>query len=451
MTRGLAAALAVVLAAASAPTPARAEADAPPPRREVPDYDGREPPPATAGDGLRWIPRALLFPARIVVDYVVRRPFGYVVQKAEHSKGVRKVLRALFREIEDANPLIFPVALVDFGFQPSVGVRVLWRRGYLVPRSDVTARVGTGGADWWRADLGIKTKLGALRSAASVGANYRPDYLFHGIGRDTRPDAKARYAARKLFARGTVGGHVQGIGDGLLSFAVTDNELSSSTYDGDPSIEEQVAAGRIAALPIGYEQDYRTMRAGARITLDTRTDGRRAASGARFDGAVERVRDLTQETSWTRVELMLGAGLLLDPAAERKLDVRLGVELVEPDRGTTQIPFLELATISGAPWLRGLRQGRLYGASAAAFLVDYDWPLAAWLDAHAHFGVGNVFDPGLEGFALRHLRGSFGGALTIAGIDERQIGVSLHFGTEPLGGGFDVSSTRLILEYSSDY
>ena len=47
----------------------------------------------------------------------------------------------------------------------------------------------------------------------------------------------------------------KGIGDALLSFAVADNELSSSTYSGDPSIEEQVAAGRIAAPPVGYEQD----------------------------------------------------------------------------------------------------------------------------------------------------------------------------------------------------
>ncbi|HEY5950148.1 MAG TPA: hypothetical protein VIV40_31850, partial [Kofleriaceae bacterium] len=89
--------------------------------------------------------------------------------------------------------------------------------------------------------------------------------------------------------------------------------------------------------------------------------------------------------------------------------------------------------------------------SAAAFLVEYDWPIAAWLDAHAHVGAGNVFDDHFSGFSLGRLRGSFGGALTIAGLNERQLGVSLAFGTEPLGGGFDVTSYRLILEYSSDY
>jgi hypothetical protein len=440
-------ALALAITAALA---SLAAADAPA-QRAVPDYEGRESAPTTAGDALLWIPRVVLFPVRIVVDYGVRRPFGWVVRKSEHSKGFRRALRYVFRHVENANPLIFPVALVDFGFQPSVGLRVLWRRGYLVPKSDVTLRAGTGGLDWWRADVGIKSKLGPVRTTATIGANDRPDYVFYGIGPDTPPDARARYAARKLFARGSVGGHVQGVGDGLFTFGIGDTELSTSTFNGNASIEEQVAAGRIAAIPPGYDEGFRTARIGGRITLDTRVDGRRERSGARFDGALERVVDIDDDTAWTRLELMVGGGLLLDPVAERKLDMRLGVELVEPDHDTMMIPFVELATISGAPWLRGLPPGRVYGDSAAAFIIEYQWPIAAWLDAHAHVGAGNVFDDHLSGFSLSRLRGSFGGALTIAGLSERQVGVSLAFGTEPLGGGFDVTSSRLILEYSSDY
>jgi hypothetical protein len=446
---------AVIVALALAGAVAQADDKPPepkqPPHREVPDYDGRESPPPSAADVLLWVPRVVLFPVRLVVDYGVRRPIGFVVRKAEHSKGFREFVANLFKEVEDANPLIFPVVLVDFGFKSSVGVRAIWRRGYLIPKSDVTVRAGTGGTDWWRADAGIKTKFDALRATAIAGASTRPDYVFYGIGRDTRTANKARYGATKLFARGSLGGHVKGLGDALLSFGISDNELTSSNYNGDPSIEDQVMAGRIPAPPIGYESDYFTARVGGRITLDTRFDGKRARSGARLDASVERVWDLTAETAWTRVDLMVGGGLLLDRVAERKLDVRLGIEIVEPDRDATQIPFLELATISGAPWLRGLPTGRLYGASAVALLVDYNWPLAAWLDAHAHLGAGNVFDSELSGFALRHLRGSFGGALTIAGLSERQIGVSLHFGTDPLGEELNVSSARFILEYSSDY
>ncbi|HEY5950305.1 MAG TPA: hypothetical protein VIV40_32650, partial [Kofleriaceae bacterium] len=49
-----------------------AAAEAPPPPRAMPNYDGREPAPTTAGDVLRWVPRVVLFPLRVVVDYGVR-------------------------------------------------------------------------------------------------------------------------------------------------------------------------------------------------------------------------------------------------------------------------------------------------------------------------------------------------------------------------------------------
>ena len=47
-----------------------------PPKRPVPDYDGRGPPPATLGDGLIWVPRTLLLPAYLVTEYGLRVPIG---------------------------------------------------------------------------------------------------------------------------------------------------------------------------------------------------------------------------------------------------------------------------------------------------------------------------------------------------------------------------------------
>ena len=437
----------------AAPTNAAAPAKPQrPPHRAVPDYEGREPEGTTAVDVVAWIPRAILFPVRIVVDYGVRRPLGWLVTKAEHSHGFRKFLRRMFREVENANPLIFPVALVDFGFKSSVGIRIVFRRGYLIPHSDVTLRAGTGGIDWYRAEVETKTKRGALRGRTFVGANKRPDYVFYGIGGDTPDSARARYTARKLIGSVSVGGALEGIGEATLMSAITNTTFDESTYDDDPSIEDQVAAGRIAGLPTGYPDGYSTARVGGKITLDTRFEGRRARSGARLDAMVERVVSLDDMGgAWTRVELMLGAGMLLDPVAERKLDVRLGVQFVESDGNRSDVPFLELATLTGTEWLRGTPAGRVFDVSAAAMIVDYHWPIAAWLDAHGHLGAGNVFGRGLGGFSLGALRGSIGGALTIAGLTDRQLGASVAFGTEPLGDGVDVTSVRFLLEYSSDY
>jgi hypothetical protein len=437
-----------VVALVALATPAVADA---PPKRPVPDYDGRAGEPTTAGDVIAWIPRVVLFPARLVVDYGVRRPLGWAVSNGENSKGVRRVMRALFRHVENANPLIFPTVLADFGlFKSSVGVRVLWRRGRPIPKTDLSVRLGTGGTDWWRADIGTTTKIDAFRATTIVGFNDRPDYIFYGIGRDAPDEARARYSARRLFARAALGGHVKKIGEAFVSGGIEDTELGTSTYSDDPSIMEQITAGLIAPIPGGYERDYRLARAGGRVTFDTRFDGRRASSGARLDAAVERVRDLDSDAEWTRVELMVGAGLLLDRVAEHKLDLRAGIEIVEPANDDVQIPFPELATVPSS-WLRGVPSGRVYGQSAAAVILDYEWPLAAWLDAHAHAGAGNVFDPYFGGFALRHLRGSFGGALTIAGLTDRHLGLSVAFSTAPLGTGFDVDTVRTLLEYSGDY
>lgn len=426
------------------------------PRRRAPDYAGRPAPPATLGERLAWIPRVALFPLRVVVDYVIRRPLGWLVTKAEHSKGFRKFVRYIFREVKEANPLIYPVALVDFGFKSSVGIRALWRDGGLVPYSTVGIKlgtgVGTGAADWWRADATIKSTFGPIFVTGAVGANRRPDYVFYGVGSDTPPEAKARYGARRIAARASIGGHFPGIGELEVWGGVTDMSFRTSTFGGNPSIEQQVIDGLIDELPAGYVDGFETARFGAEITLDTRTDGRRARSGARLDASIERVidRDDTSRT-WTRLELIVGSGLLLDPVAERKLDIKLGLQFIEHD-ADVDVPFVELAQLTGSRWLRGMPTGRLYGDSAAAFLLDYHWPVAAWLDAHAHLGVGNVFDRGLRGFSLGALRGSAGGALTIAGLsEERQVGVSAAYGTEPLGDGLDFSSYRVIVEYAGDY
>lgn len=440
--------LAAIVAASSI-----AHADAPqrPPHRALPDYDGREAPSPSALDIAAWIPRIVLFPARIVVDYGVRKPIGFVVSRAENSKGFRKFMRRFFQEVEESNVLIFPVALVDFGFNNSVGARVIFRRGVLVPKSDVTLRLGFGGPDMWRADVTTKSRLGAARARLNVGANQRPDYTFFGIGSYSQPDSQSRYTARRAGATASVGGAITGVGELAMHVGLVDVDFQSSRFNGDPSIEDSVMSGRIGAIPPGYGDGFRAARVGGRLTLDTRyEEGRRATSGARLDINVERVADVEHGGEWTRFDLLVGAGLLLDPVAERKLDVRLGVQHVRPDEDG-DVPFSELPSLAGNEWLRGLPGGRIHDVSAAAFIMDYHWPVAAWLDAHAHLGAGNVYASGLSGFSLASLRGSFGGALTIAGLSERQIGVFYAWGTEPLGQGIDVSSSRFILEYSGDY
>jgi hypothetical protein len=418
---------------------------APPDKREVPDYGGHPPPQRVRW--LRTVGRVVLFPIYVVNEYVVRRPLGFAVDFAEHARAPRVAIRYLFLGPKVPGPAIYPVALYDFGFQPSVGLRVSWNDGFLTPGSKLGLKLGYGGSDWLRAD-------GALRVGMPFGtwvgfdaaARHRPDAVFYGIGGRTPEDAKARYELTRTAVGVSAGWRWVSVVGGTSGALTT-----TSDFHGGPSIEEQVAAGNIAALPAGYSEEVIAHRLGVTVALDSRSR-KREESGARFDGIVERVwqRDRTRQ-AWTHVDATAGAGLLFDPVGERKLDLRLRVEMVEA-RSAMDVPFLELATIGGSRDLRGFSGARARDASALAFTLDYQWPLAAWLDATAYLGVGNVFGPRLGGFHTGKLRGSAGFGLSLAGFsDERQVELWAAGGTDPFDQGFSFTSFRLVLGYSRDY
>jgi hypothetical protein len=421
-----------------------------PKKRETPDYDGRGPAPATTGDALRAIPRGVLYPVRLVFDYAVRRPVGAAVRAIESSRTLRRVFRYVFLRPKTPTPQVIPMVMYDFGFRPSIGARVKWTDGFLTPGSVLSVKLATGGSDLWRADAAVRLALGPAFVAAAAGARERDDRIFHGVGPDAPADARARYRHRRLDASARAGTKLDGHGEAAAFVGVTQHATGQSTYGGDRSIDEQVEMGLIDELPAGYGRDVLVARAGATLALDTRAPAaRRRESGARLDASIERAWDADKPSSaWTRVDAALGASLLLDPVGERKLDLALRVQHVVADDGA-EVPFVELPTATG---LRGFATGRLRGESAVALTADYAWPLAAWLDAHAHAGVGNVFGRDLSGLSAGALRGSAGLGLAIAGLSsDRQVRLSGAVGTEPLGDGVDVSSFRVVLGFAHDY
>lgn len=438
-------------ASATAPTTAPASATAPtrPAKRPVPDYDGRGEAPTTFGDVLRGVGRVVLFPLRIVVDYGVRWPIGYAIRTVEHSRAARAAFRYVFLQPPAPTMSIFPIAFYDFGFQSSIGVRMVWTNGFLTPGSKVAIKLGTGGRDWWRADMAVSVAAPyGLRVGADFGVRNRPDQQFFGLGSRTRQSALARYAHSRAAASVNVGWP-----ELQLFAASVASAASTSHFSDDPSIEDQVAAGRIAELPPGYHEIIATRRFGARLALDSRwrrDDQAPPESGVRLDALVERVRD-DEVGGWTHVDATLGAALRLDPVGEYKLDLRARVELIEAEAGV-DVPFLELAGIGGSRDLRGFASGRGRDRSAAALTLDYQWPLAAWLDATLYLGVGNVFGENLSGFHAGALRASAGFGLGLAGLsDERQIELWAATGTAPLEDGLDATGFRLVLGYTHDY
>src|SRR4051812_10600010 len=97
------------------------------PHRALPDYDGRagQGHPTTPGQGLLWVPRVLLFPVYLVTEYVVRRPLGFAITAAERAE-LPAALYDIFAFGPDHKAGIVPIAFVDFGFYPSIGLYAFW-------------------------------------------------------------------------------------------------------------------------------------------------------------------------------------------------------------------------------------------------------------------------------------------------------------------------------------
>jgi hypothetical protein len=425
-------------------------AGATPKKRVRPDYDGRGAPPTTAADIALWVPRIVLFPIRVAVDYGVRAPIGWMTRSVEHSRTGRRVFRYLFLQPKAPTPAIYPVALYDFGTKPSIGARLYWDDGFLTPGSRLWIKLGTGGLDWWRADTSVRVGVGRAFTTFDIGARRQPDFRYYGIGSRTPESAAARYGARRAWLG--VGGGIH-LAEGAVSSVfgqLATTSFRSTSYAGDPPIEARVASGQIAEMPTGYPAGYSTLRVGTNLALDTRGGAKRARSGARLDAKLERVVDADATAhAWTRLEARVGGELMLDRVAERQLAIKLELQLVDSDGA---VPFLELASVAGSGHLRGFPSGRLYGESALGMIVEYQWPLSPWLDVRAHVGAGNVFGPRLSGVSAGAMRGSFGLSFALAGLsDERQVAVSTAVGTDPFEQGFDVSSYRLVIGFLHDY
>src|SRR6185436_11328739 len=111
------------------------------------DYDGREPAGASAGDVALWVPRIVLFPVWLVSEFVIRRPLGWLIVNAEKNQWPTLILD-FFTFGEERTGGVFPTALIDFGFRPSVGVYAFWNE-MIAKENSVRLHAAYGGSDWY--------------------------------------------------------------------------------------------------------------------------------------------------------------------------------------------------------------------------------------------------------------------------------------------------------------
>ena len=434
-------AAALLFVGALCPRARAASAEPPPPKREVPDYDGREEPPPTAGEVALWVPRVVLFPLYLTSEYLIRRPLGALISTAERNDWAPAIVD-FFTFGEDHKAGIVPTAFFEFNFRASGGLYFFWDDA-VWRHNDVRVHGQIGGFDWLSLGAVDRVHIGKLSTLGLQGDFLRrPDYVFHGIGPRSLEADRSRftmvfvdvgpvydlYPAPWVHFRARVAAKTVNLGDG--------------SFDGDPSLSVESRRGAFP-LPPGFPEGYTAVYEHAELALDSRPPRPGPGTGVRVTGHADHGVDLRyygHGREWVRYGGAVGAFWDVGNTA-RTLGVVVGTEFAHAVHGET--PFTEQVLLGGSGGFAGFRPGRLVGASAATASLYYEWPIWVWLDGAIHFGVGNVFDSGLRDFQGRLLRLSSGIGIRSTSSPDHQIGLEVGFGTETIQDGLDVTSLRI--------
>jgi hypothetical protein len=428
--------LLVPLRAAAEPVPERPE------KRPVPDYDGRDGKghPTTPADATRWVPRIVLFPLYLTSEYLIRRPLGWAIASAERAQ-VPAALYDFFAFGPDHKAGFVPIAFVDFGFQPSVGVYLFWDDAGFKGHQ-LRARGSTWGADWLTGVLAERFPVGpGTLTLATTGAR-RPDYVFYGLGPRSREEDRSRYGSNSWFVRGEYELPLARSSSVVGDVGFRSASFYAGRFGEDPSTPERVAAGAYPQPP-GFDSGYSAVVSSLKLVLDSRRPEPPRGSGVRLQVDAEHGTDLRGQPfgGWLRYGAMLGGSLDLADNG-RALSLNLATSFADPT-SSAPVPFTELVTLGGTRLLPGLREARLRDRSGAVATLRYTWPIWIWLNAGMEAAVGNVFGPGLAGLEPDLLRLSAAMGFETRGSRDSIFRAVIGFGTSTFRDGTHPESVRL--------
>jgi hypothetical protein len=430
------------------PQPSRSPGEAPLPpgteeRAEL-DYDGRADEGPSAGEVLLWVPRVVFFPVWLVSEFIIRRPLGFLTVWIEQQDAI-KFLQDFFTFGPNNNIGVVPTALLDFGFRFSVGLYHFWD-DFLFPGNAFRVHAATGGPDWLR--LTVADRIPVDENAffkLRFEASRRPDFLFHGIGPESRKEDASIYKADWLDGSASFNAKLSEANTFEIYNAVRAVEFDPHCCEGQteaPILGNRVFYG-VLDEPPGIE-GYTAYRQGVRLALDSRKARPASGTGVRLDVGAEHVIDMQRpgESRWVRYGATFGG--FLDIYKERVISLSVTTSFADPldDR---PVPFTELVQLGGDQPMRGFRPGRLMGQSAAVGTFEYRYPIWAILDGSFQLSVGNVFGEHLEGFDPDLFRLSFAGGIRTVGERDTSFDILVGSGTETFADGAELNSLRLVI------
>jgi hypothetical protein len=412
-------------------------------RRPLPDYDGRGSEPVTTGKVLLWAPRVVFFPLYVVSEYVVRRPLGWLITSAERA-NLPAAIYDFLTFGPDHKAGFVPVAFVEFGFRPSVGLYTFWDDAGFSGHA-LRLHVSTGGNNWFVGSFTEGFRLSPTSHLTlNVSGGRRPDYTFYGTGPLTSEGDRARYGADTFDTRATfdVGFWRSSRVESAVGFRSVG--FRRGAYLGQPTVEDRVAEGAFT-VPDAYADGYQAVFTRLAVALDSRRPHAASRSGVRLEAQAEQGTDLQQERPAGWVRFGGAAGGFLDLGSNgRVVSLSLAALFAEP-LGPRPVPFTELATLGGPGLMPGFRTGRLRGQSAAVATLRYAWPIWVWLNGSLQTAVGNVFGEQLAGLRLSQMRVSAAIGVESEGSSESTLQLLFGFGTDTFDRGARIDSLRLTL------
>ena len=412
-------------------------------KRKKQDYGG-PPRPTTAGDVVAWPARVVLFAPFVVNEFVLRRPIGFLVRKAESGAWIEK-----FEDAVSFGPrkqfTILPSALFDFGLKPSVGINATWKY-FLTDPNTLTLHAGTWGPRWIALRGSDSFQLSKQARLSLDGTLVRrADNPFNGIGPLSKQDDRVRFASTTW-----------SLGPGYTHNLWRTSSIQTSAgfkglgfreggCCGEPTLPDQLRDHKLPDAP-GYGQDYVAGYQRVSLILDSRRPRPASGSGFRLEAHEETVYTLqntatSPRRAWVRYGGSVGGAIDLT-GTQRVLSLSVDAELADPLQGT--IPFTDQVNLGGDVLMPGYLRGRLVDRSAVVGTIQYTWPIWVFLDGVIHAAVGNVFGERFDGLAVKDMRLSSGIGIRSNGSREAGFETLIAAGTDPFSEGFKVSSFRLL-------
>jgi AAA family ATP:ADP antiporter len=415
-----------------------------PAKRQLPDYAGRQPPPPTAGEVLLWVPRVVFSPVYFTTEYLLRRPIGAAEIALERS-DVPRALYDFFVFGPDHKAGIMPVAFVDFGVNPSVGLYGFWDDA-LFKGDDLRAHAVAWPNAWAGGSAVQRIRFGEGNAVVfRLEGVRRPDYPFYGLGPRTLHSARSRYGADNLAANAAISFAFWRASKIEAGVGVRYASFYDGHYAHDRGIVESAAAGTFV-LPPSFGTGYAAELNHLGIALDSRRGFPHDGTGVRLEANADQGSGFGPIAAggWIRYEAGAAASVDLD-GHRRVVTLSTKASFADP-LGRTPVPFTELVTFGGdkAP-MPGFLPGRMIDRSGAVGTLRYTWPIGPWLGGSVQASLGNVFGEHMQGFETRLMRLS--GALGIQSDSspDSNFQVLVGFGSETFDQGGKIDSFRLAI------